>query len=156
MNDEDKKLPAKVDKEVTQSQKETQDTKDEEVEEVIDPESMAPEFKKVMSVFQASIMRGGMMPHPLVEKFTPEHISKFLDYSKEDDVREHAYKSSTRYFSAFYVLIFIGVFIFLTIFFLQTNNNVLYFDLLKGIGIFLGGFGGGYGFKIFRDKRNNS
>lgn len=88
----------------------------------------------------------GRAPSPLLEKLTPEHISSLIEGSMEENVRDYSLITSSRWFRLAYVLMGVGMFIFLTYFFGQSNES-LYQDIIKMVVIFVGGFGVGLGFR---------
>lgn len=104
-----------------------------------------------LSAMFASIGPSGAMHHPIFAKFKPEHVAQFLDHAHKSDVSTSRFRSTNRWFNLAYVLIIVAVFLFLTVLLLPDQSD-LYFDILKGIGIFLGGAGGGYGLKTFQDR----
>ena len=93
------------------------------------------------------------MGHPLVEKFTPEHITKFLDYSHEETKRQLTLRSSNRWFTLAFILICLIFFGFLIVF-LADQHSAILLDILKVLTGFLGGLGGGYGLKAYLDHKS--
>jgi len=114
-------------------------------------EDVPPDKRKsvTMGLMQASL--SSRIGHPLFDKFTPEHIDKFLDYSQRDDDNIYKYKSSNRWFVLGYSLIGTALFIFLIVFLLPQNKDLL-LDIFKLFVVFAGGFGSGYGIKAWRRK----
>lgn len=106
----------------------------------------AEQRKTISMAIMRSTMRTGMVGHPLFEKFTPDHIDKFLDYSQKDDENEYKYKSSNRLFYLAYSILGIGVFVFLVLFLLPSNKELM-IDIFKMLIAFAGGLGSGYGLK---------
>jgi uncharacterized membrane-anchored protein len=94
-------------------------------------------------------MRSGSIGHPLFEKFTPDHITKFLDINSQDNENEHNFKSSNRWFHLVYAIIFLGFLMFLITYLLPNNIDLLK-DVIGAIVLFAGGFGGGYGYKSMK------
>ena len=91
------------------------------------------------------------MHHPIFAKLEREHVTQFLDHAHESDTNESRFRSSSRWFRLGYVLIGVAIFVFLTVF-LIPGQSALYFEILKGIGIFAAGVGGGYGIKAYQDR----
>ena len=112
-----------------------------------------PIRSKIIAFFQSqSTFMSRPFAHPLFEKFTPEHISSFLEFAHQDDINDYKLKSSNRIFHLCYILLFIGLLVFLIVYLLPNYKEVL-FEILKILVIFTGGFGIGYGYKIWKEKR---
>lgn len=129
-------------------EEEAEEEKSEEIDEFI--EEMPSHLRKS---FMMQIARSSRpAPHPLFEKFQSDHIHKFLDYIQRDDDNEYKLRSSNRWFHLSYTLIGIGLFIFLLIYLLPSDRSLLadIFKVLLGV---IGGFGGGYGYSKFRQRR---
>ncbi len=120
----------------------------EEVSEAL--EEMPPKMRRhiTMAMMQQTSTRG-IIGHPLFEKFNEKHIDKFLDYSQRDDDNEFKYKSTNRWFYLLYSILGISLFVFLVIFLLP-NDRELLIDIFKLIIVFGGGLGSGYGLKSLR------
>jgi len=88
----------------------------------------------------------GRPPSPLLEKLTPEHIDSLIEGSREENARDYSLVSSSRWFRLAYVIIGVGLFLFVTYFFGQSNES-LYVDIIKMLALFGGGFGAGFGFR---------
>ena len=93
----------------------------------------------------------GPTHHPLFDKFDSAHVTQFLDYLHESDKDDRRLQRGNRWFKLGYVLIGVGVFVFLSVLLLPEQSD-LYLDILAGIGLFAAGAGGGYGFKAYRDQ----
>lgn len=86
----------------------------------------------------------------LFEKFTPQHIDKYLDYIQRDDDKENDRKSSDRWFQMAYIIIGVISF-FVLVIYLQSRDK----DLLLQLLTVLIAFGGGFGFgKLAKDKES--
>ncbi len=105
----------------------------------------------ISSALEASFARSGPAHHPIFDKFEPEHVTRFLTQAHEQDIGELQLRRSNRWFRLGYVLIGVAVFIFLT-FLLLPGRADLYFEILKGLGIFAAGGAGGYGLKAYQDR----
>ncbi|MDW7680573.1 MAG: hypothetical protein SCK70_08405 [bacterium] len=90
--------------------------------------------------------------HPLFEKFTPEHIDNFLDYSYKDDENTFRLTSSNRWFYLIYTILFVAFLVFLIIYLLPSNQEMLS-EILKILISLAGGFGIGYGWKSYRETK---
>jgi len=108
-----------------------------------------PARRSIMSFFQGRIPSDG---HPLYDKFTSEHIDKWLDYVQKDDDNEYKLLSTNRFFYLFYFVFGIAAF-FVLVFVLLPNDKELLQDILKIIVVFAGGFGSGYGLKSYFDRK---
>ena len=107
------------------------------------------------SVSGVSLARSDPAHHPIFDKFESEHVTRFLGQIHELDIGELQLRGSSRWFRLVYCLVVVAVFVFLT-FFLLPDRADLYFEILKGLGIFVAGGAGGYGLKVYQDQRRNS
>lgn len=114
---------------------------------------LPPEATKISEMMMGMVKSFPASPiHPILEKITPEHIDKLLDNLHQDDENMFNYSKSNRLFTAVYVLIALAFFVFLIVFLLPNNKDML-IELLK-LGIaFAGGMGSGFGIKAYLDKR---
>ena len=146
-----KELKPSEDKEVESpsEQKSTEEDKNDEIGQVI--ERLPPENRKMVStMLRASY--SGPMPNPIFEKFTEKHIDKFLDYTQKDDDNSYKFRCSNRWFILAYVLLCIAIFVFLVLFLLPNNRDLL-IELLKLFVAFAGGLGSGFGIKAWLDRK---
>jgi hypothetical protein len=123
---------------------------DEEADEKLDEfvKSLPPPAR----AFMMQMTRfGGAAPHPLFHKFTPEHITKFLDYSHQDDVNLYQLEKSNRWFNLAYFVGIVICILFLVVYLAPSQKDLLV-DILKTLAVFAGGFGVGYGTKAYRAK----
>lgn len=121
-------------------------TPDEQDRRVPDVQAMGE-----LSAMFTSIGSSGPMHHPIFGKFESEHVTMFLEHAHKSDESASKYRSSNRWFRLGYVGIVVVFFVFLTVFLLP-DQSVVYFDILKGLALFLGGAGGGYGLRMFQDR----
>ncbi|MDY6802795.1 MAG: hypothetical protein SXA11_03180 [Cyanobacteriota bacterium] len=117
-----------------------------------DLENLPPEVKRVVEA-SLSIQRfsSGSFS-PIQQKITEQHISKILENVEKDDERAFADAQSARKYALIYTIILVISFGFLTVF-LVNKDVALYQDFFKIIIIFGGGFGSGFGFKSYRDRK---
>lgn len=117
------------------------------------PDDMPQEVKKTiqMAMMSASSM-GRPRHHPLFEKFTEDHVHKYLDYIQKDDDNEFSLRSSNRWFYLLYTVLGLGFFSFLVIYLLPKDKALLD-EILKLLVAFAGGLGSGYGLKVFKDMK---
>ncbi len=112
--------------------------------EAIDPEIMddMPEvFRKSLEMTMIS----GRMPHPLMSKLTPEHVTKIIDSSEKEDVRRYKFSREGRWLAYGAFVILILLFIFLVIY-LSGINEELLMEIIKAAIFVIAGFSGGYGY----------
>ncbi|MFH2091458.1 MAG: hypothetical protein ABIJ31_03770 [Pseudomonadota bacterium] len=123
-----------------------EDTKKKEMMEFIEKSEPPPHVKEIMLGMMRSSSTSGPMPHPIVSKLNDEHIHKFLDYSQKDDQNAYELTKSNRWFRLIYAILAASVFLFLIVFLLP-NNKELLIDLIKILIAFVGGLGAGLGLK---------
>ena len=118
------------------------------------PDDMPAEVKRFisMSMMQSTPPMSGSRSHPLFDKFTEEHVHKYLDYIQRDDDNEFNLKSSNRWFYLAYTLLGITFFGFLIIYLLP-KDKVLLNEIFKLLVTFAGGVGSGYGLKSFLENK---
>ncbi|MBF0472572.1 MAG: hypothetical protein HQK91_07390 [Nitrospirae bacterium] len=102
----------------------------------------------------------GQVDSPITKKINEEHITKIIELSgKEIDNNE---KENERYFSdaqssrrynLTYVIIFCLMFGFITVYLCSTDTS-LYKEVIKSLILYGGGFGSGFGYKIYSDNKN--
>lgn len=120
------------------------------------PEDMPAEIKKqvvsMMMGFNQTTVGRNSARHPLFEKFTDDHVHKYLDYIQRDDDNAHELKSTNRWFHLAYVIIGVAFFGFLIVYLLPKDKTLLN-DILKLLFTFAGGVGSGYGIRSYLDKK---
>ena len=101
-----------------------------------------PSVRREVSRFMAV---SGQIGNPLLAKFNADHIHKALDYGERENQRDHQQAHSARWFLLaiflFAVVAVVGVLVFLV----WQGERELAGQILAGLAIFGGGFGGGYG-----------
>lgn len=150
-----------TDNSIVPSDKVTQEsavTKEEVLEELPDEVSgiidkLPPDERKIITKsFQ--LMMGSFNPSPvtpIIKKLTPEHITRIIDYSENEDKRHYRFANWSRFYFTIYVILAIALFIFLTVY-LSKDNTDLYIKIIEVIVIFGGGFGLGVGYKNSRKQ----
>lgn len=115
-------------------------------------QNLPPEVKRVVEA-SLSIQRfsSGSFS-PIQQKINEQHISKILEIVEKDDERAFADAQSSRKYALIYTIILVITFGSLTVF-LVNKDVALYQEILKIIIIFGGGFGSGFGFKSYRDRK---
>ena len=109
-----------------------------------------PQVRRVFE-WMATSFSTGPQAHPLIQKFGPEHIDKFLDYAHEDDRRDHEHRRAGRWFGLFYYVFSVGILLAL-VWLLLPQHKELLVELIKILVVFAGGFGAGYGIKARRSR----
>ena len=115
-------------------------------------ESLPPEQQEQVAQFIGShtSMTVGPAVNPIAEKVTAQHITDVIGLSGRRLDREFEDRKHSRMvfvlFAAFAVAILVGFSIFLAV---QGMTDLLQ-EVIKGLVIFGGGFGAGYGFSAFR------
>lgn len=112
----------------------------------------APAPVRRMMLQMMSVQGRGPLPHPIFEKFTPEHVDKFLDYSHEDEVNEYSLARFNKWFHLGYAVLFAAFLVFLVVYLAPSNKDLLG-DILKMLAVFAGGFGSGFGVKTVLGKK---
>ena len=135
--------PTEIDKEMEDLAKEVPP----EVREFL--KGAPPEVRQVAMSMMTRTSMGGSLPHPLFDKFTPQHIDKLLDLNEEDNKRNFNFASRGRWFQLSYVFFALSFVIFLIVYLLPNNKDILN-DLLKVLVGLAGGFGLGYGYKSMK------
>lgn len=111
-------------------------------------------IRQIERIFAGRIVQPASVHHPLFDKFEPEHVTQFLGNSHAIDMDKQRHRREGSWFRLGYALIFVAVFIFLTVYLLPDYSDI-YFEILKGVAAFAAGFAGGYGFKAYRDRRQS-
>lgn len=109
-------------------------------------EKAPPEVRKTFMGVSTRTVMGSPFPHPIFDKFTPQHVDKFLDLNEEESKRSFKFACQGRWFALGSGIIALGFIIFLVIYLLP-NNRELLVDILRILIIFAGGFGAGFGYK---------
>jgi hypothetical protein len=148
MSKQDDEISQEANEEIEKSHSENKNSvSEEEIGEALN--ELPPQVRRVaMTMMQQTSMRGGVA-HPLFDKFTEKHIDKFLDYSQKDDDNAFKLKSTNRWFYLLYTIIGMGFFVFLIIYLLPQEKELLV-DILRLVVAFAGGLGSGYGLKSLR------
>ena len=117
-------------------------------------ENLPPEIKREITAF-LSMQRfsGSVSPlSPIREKINEQHISKILEIAEKDDERAFVDTQSARRYGFFTFIVAILFLVFLTVF-LVNKDVAVYQDIIKLLIIFGGGFGSGFGFKGYLDRK---
>jgi hypothetical protein len=116
-------------------------------------EELPPQLRRfVQATLSMQRISSSSLVSPIQDKINEQHITQILDIVEKDDARTFADSQSARVFNLVTILIFLAFFTFLTIF-LVNKDVVVYQDILKIIVIFGGGFGSGFGYKGYLDRK---
>lgn len=133
-------------------------------DEIIEPEIMKdipPEyhdkfregFKEIAKMTSFEMMSIGPQFNPIFKKLTPEHIDKMIEYSDKDDERNLKFEKFHRRFLLIPFFTLIAVFLFLLIWLIDVDKQML-IDILWALGGFAGGLGTGWGLGSRRRSSN--
>lgn len=127
------------------------DVKNGEIAEPEGPLAGLPRpVRQRVELFMSQAMGRGSLLSPFWEKVTPEHVPEIIKSMDRDAQLEFQDRQRNRYLLITLVLIVVAMMVFLVMQLAPTNPNLL--DKLMTILIsFVGGFGGGYGFKAWRN-----
>ena len=110
-------------------------------------QTLPPEVKE-MILSMTSIQ--GRVPNPIYSKITEEHITQLLKSDDKDLDNQFKYANLGRIYMLVYTILGIGLFVFLTMFLINNGYKELYFEILKLLIAFGGGFGVGFGVNKYR------
>jgi hypothetical protein len=152
---DDKKIqsisPKNVEKESAEN--EGEDKESDNGDELIRPEILSDgpqDIRKMLSIM--SMQSISPVPNPLMKKITERHIDKILEIAEKGEERAFKDATTSRKYTLLYVVVASILFVFLTIF-LVNSDKELYKETLKILGAFGGGFGGGFGVKSYMDRK---
>ncbi len=94
--------------------------------------------------------RIGPAPDPLIEKFDPSHITKFLDLAGKNDERTFEDSKADRRYKMAYILIGLLSFGLLTAYMMPIDKE-LYKQVIQLLIAVGGGFGAGYGYRRLQE-----
>lgn len=143
---EEKKSSPKTPEAIEKKKEETEDL---EVEEMI--KGMPPEIRRI---FKSVVMRSTIdSSNPVYEKINEKHIDKIIDYARDDEKDSSKLRSSNRFFNLVYTILGLAIFIFLIIYLLPRDLQLLV-EILKVVVLFAAGVGSGYGLKSHLEKKS--
>jgi len=100
----------------------------------------------------AMMMAAGPMPHPIVAKVTPEHITQSLGLAEKELVQDHEDRHRHRGLVKYVVTSGLGFVLLLVVIFLAWDKADLLLKVLGALALLLGGLGGGVGIKSLMDR----
>ena len=105
------------------------------------PVSQSPAFvQQAMAMFAS-----GQVSDPVLSKLNDNHIDKAIDNSHEIEKEDFKFRRSSRWFHLAFVGVGVGVFVFLAVFLNSVGQWDTFVEIVKGLVIFAGGAGAGYG-----------
>lgn len=117
--------------------------------EVLD--KLPPEVRQLVIAMSSSV--SGPRPHPLAEKIQPEHVMEMLQGADREAAREHTRVTRGQWFTLVYVIL--GLVTFgLTTWYLVPIDKDLYKEMVKLVFAFAAGAAGGYGYKAYKDAKD--
>ena len=141
-NGGEKNLPTK------QPDKPSKEAENQEVDDFV--EKMPPEMKRIIQSFSMRAISG--VHNPIYNKINEEHIAKIIQYSRDDEQDNYNLKRTNRYFTLGYTILAVAIFIFLIIFLMPRDMELLT-EILKVLVLVGAGIGGGIGIKSYLEKR---
>ena len=144
-----KEKVVKQDSETISQQDKTPESRAEETSIPGLPSGIPNEIRQ--SMFRMMFSQGPGFLH-LLEKFQPEHVTTFLENMRIDSDNEYQLSKSNRNYYLLYLILFIGFLIFLIIFLLPENKDLLLLIIQMAIVTF-GGIG--IGSRFFSKKSSD-
>jgi hypothetical protein len=121
------------------------------LEEVIN--KLPPEVKTQITTLLLH-QRIGSQPNPIFNKINEGHIGQLLTSAENDSVRDHELAKSGRWFHLAYALLALLFLVFI-IWYLPTIDKDLFKLVITAIVSLAGGFGGGYGYSKYKEKKGD-
>ena len=113
----------------------------------------AGESHMVMRHFSTSMsMMLGNIVNPIASQINPQHITDIIGITGRELDHEYGDRKHSRLVWAFSIAFAIAVLLALSIVLTLSGMGELLLDIFKGVAIFAGGFGGGYGFSALRRR----
>lgn len=113
---------------------------------------LPPEVRKVVEMGFSMQRISGPIPNPIFNKINEKHIDKILEIAQSEET--NSFKDSTiskRYNFAYFI--FAILFIMFLIYYLVDRDKSLLLSIIEKALYIMGGFGGGYGYKAYMDKK---
>lgn len=139
-NKENKEENSEIAKKSVETETNKSDINDELIPEEILDAIPIKDRGKVVSIIKQSMFSGVMRRgNPISEKITEEHITKLIEKSDNQDVRDREERKSQRNYNL--ILLIIGlIFLGFLIVYLKEDKELLY-KIIIAIISFVGGFG---------------
>ncbi len=103
------------------------------------------------SITSMSMMLGSMV-NPIASHITPQHITDIINNAGRELDHDYGDRKHSRLVWVFFAAFAIAVLLALSITLTLSGMGDLLLDIFKGIAIFAGGFGGGYGVSALRRR----
>lgn len=92
--------------------------------------------------------------NPLHQKITSDHISEIISLKRETTHQGYSDRREARRILAVIAVVFLLVVVGFAVLLVIREQNELMLELLKALGLFLGGFGVGWGLQSFRQRNS--
>lgn len=92
--------------------------------------------------------------NPLHQKITSDHISEIISLKRETTSQGYSDRREARRILAVIGVVFLLVCVGFAVLLVIREQNELMLELLKALGLFLGGFGVGWGLQSFRQRNS--
>ena len=129
----------------------------EDKEKIEEPEifdNLPPEIKKVVEMGMSVQRFSGSLPNPILSKLDKEHITKILEQGEKEEENLYKDKQSTKKYNLIYFILILLLIVFLVIYLANENKDLL-LEIIKYVVIVAGSFGGGYGYKAYKDRSSD-
>lgn len=111
-------------------------------------EGIPPEDRQAfLRVFGSVTQFAGPVLNPVLDKVSPEHISRIIDSIENESIREHGADSSRRKYQFAYFVIGACLIVGLIVFFTLSDSRDLIAPVVTGALGFLGGLAAGQRFR---------
>jgi len=114
-------------------------------------DNLPPEAKKMVEMAISMQSITGRAPNPIFQKITEGHITKILDQSAKEEDNNYKDTQSSKFYHLIYFVSTIILIVFFVVYLADRDKELLKNLADKALYV-LGGFGGGYGFKAYRDN----
>lgn len=98
------------------------------------------------------LMQRGPAPLPFADKITEQHIHRALDISEKQIELEYKNRNSARTTTLWMAGIGAAALLFLVVFLVLQGKDSMVMEITKILISFLGGFGSGYGYKVYMER----
>ena len=111
-------------------------------------------IKKVVEMGMSVQRFSGSLPNPILSKLDKEHITKILEQGEKEEENLYKDKQSTKKYNLIYFILILLLIVFLVIYLANENKDLL-LEIIKYVVIVAGSFGGGYGYKAYKDRSSD-
>ena len=92
--------------------------------------------------------------NPIAERVTPEHITDIIAGARHDTDLDYSDRKHSRLVAVLFGSFLLTLVAVLAIVLVLLDSESLLREILLGVGLFSGGFGGGYGVSTLRRQRS--